>query len=216
MEKSIESIWKKGFLKEESLVAPKLNNLYTQKSIHIIDKFNKLFKMNLIMLLVFAVAALLLSFAVAIPVIGLLTFLVFFLLVVVGKKKMKLLNKIDKGGSSYEYLKAFDSWLKDTMEVYAKIYRFVYPAIFVLFVAWAWFADYPPTQDFRSFILNNPNIYQLYGIPVYGAVGVLAIALIISLFSKQLYILDMKSVYGGAMKKMEELIADMEELRKQG
>ena len=28
MEKSIESIWKEGFLKSDALVAPKLNDLY--------------------------------------------------------------------------------------------------------------------------------------------------------------------------------------------
>ena len=31
MEKSIESIWKQGFLNSDALVAPKLNNLYNQK-----------------------------------------------------------------------------------------------------------------------------------------------------------------------------------------
>jgi hypothetical protein len=31
MEKSIENIWKEGFLKNDALVAPTLNNLYNQK-----------------------------------------------------------------------------------------------------------------------------------------------------------------------------------------
>jgi len=39
MEKSIETIWKEGFLESDALVAPKLNDLYNQKSIHIVDKF---------------------------------------------------------------------------------------------------------------------------------------------------------------------------------
>ena len=47
MEKSIESIWKQGFLDNNAMVAPKLNNLYNQKSIHIIDKFKRMFKINL-------------------------------------------------------------------------------------------------------------------------------------------------------------------------
>ena len=44
MEKSIETIWKQGFLKSDALVAPKLNDLYNQKSTHIIDKFNNMFR----------------------------------------------------------------------------------------------------------------------------------------------------------------------------
>ena len=38
MEKSIETIWKEGFMKDDALVAPKLNDLYNQKSANIIDK----------------------------------------------------------------------------------------------------------------------------------------------------------------------------------
>ena len=44
MEKSIESIWKEGFLQKNAMVAPKLNNLYNKKSIHIIDKFKRMFQ----------------------------------------------------------------------------------------------------------------------------------------------------------------------------
>ena len=32
MDNSIETIWKKGFLNSDALIAPKLNNLYNQKS----------------------------------------------------------------------------------------------------------------------------------------------------------------------------------------
>jgi len=56
MEKSIENIWKEGFLKNDALVVPKINNLYDQKSIHIIDKFKRMFKINLIAIVFFAFA----------------------------------------------------------------------------------------------------------------------------------------------------------------
>ena len=43
MEKSIETIWKQGFISPESLIAPELNNLYNKKSIHLVDKFKRMF-----------------------------------------------------------------------------------------------------------------------------------------------------------------------------
>ena len=43
MEKSIESIWKQGFLNSDVLVAPKLNNLYNRKSIHSIDTYQYMY-----------------------------------------------------------------------------------------------------------------------------------------------------------------------------
>ena len=61
MEKSIESIWKEGFLKDDALVAPKLNDLYNQKSIHLLDKFEKMYKLNLIFLVGFSFFVLILS-----------------------------------------------------------------------------------------------------------------------------------------------------------
>ena len=54
MEKSIEAIWKDGFLDVNELIVPKLNNLYNQKSIHIIDKILRMGKINLIYLVILA------------------------------------------------------------------------------------------------------------------------------------------------------------------
>ena len=50
MEKSIESIWKEGFLKSDVLVAPKVNDIYNKKSEHIVDKFTRMFKTNLVVI----------------------------------------------------------------------------------------------------------------------------------------------------------------------
>ena len=66
MERSIENIWKEGFLKSDALVAPKINNLYNQKSIHIIDKFKRMFKINLIAIIAFSFIFLIVSFFVGI------------------------------------------------------------------------------------------------------------------------------------------------------
>ena len=49
MNQPIETIWKNAFIKDNALVAPKLNGLYEKKSIHLIDKFNKMFKINLVL-----------------------------------------------------------------------------------------------------------------------------------------------------------------------
>ena len=73
MEKSIENIWKEGFLKSDALVAPKTNNLYNQKSIHIIDKFKRMFKINLIAIIAFSFIFLIVSFFVGIPITGVIS-----------------------------------------------------------------------------------------------------------------------------------------------
>src|SRR6187455_2329223 len=51
MEKSIEAIWKEGFLNEKSLVAPKINDLYNQKSKDLVDKMKRMYRKTLIALI---------------------------------------------------------------------------------------------------------------------------------------------------------------------
>lgn len=67
MEKSIESIWKEGFLESDALVAPKLNDLYNQKSKHTIDKFKRMGKMNLHGIMIGAFVILIASFFIGVP-----------------------------------------------------------------------------------------------------------------------------------------------------
>src|SRR3954462_13619854 len=55
MEKSIEAIWKEGFLNEKSLVAPKINDLYNQKSNDLVDKMKRMYRINLIALVIMAI-----------------------------------------------------------------------------------------------------------------------------------------------------------------
>ena len=62
MEKSIETIWKEGFLNNDALLAPQVNNLYHKKSNHIVDKFKRMFKFNLIAILIGSFALLIISF----------------------------------------------------------------------------------------------------------------------------------------------------------
>ena len=62
MERSIETIWKEGFLKSDALIAPKLNDLYNQKSIGIVDKFRRMYRMNIIGLIAFSIFLIPMSF----------------------------------------------------------------------------------------------------------------------------------------------------------
>ena len=212
MKKSIESIWKEGFLESDTLIAPKLNDLYNQKSKHIVDKFNRMFKINLIAIIVFASLVLLGCILMGIPYFGLFLFLLLNSLVVIGKKEFNKLKEIDTGQSSYQYLKAFDAWLKGLISDYTLLYRFFYPLFFLAFVLQFWFSS-DGELLLNKIMANNPDTYLIYDIPLFWFLGVLVFAGLLGVFGGLLYKLDMKLVYGRLMKKLDELIADMEELR---
>ncbi|MFK7787814.1 MAG: hypothetical protein AB8B56_22015 [Crocinitomicaceae bacterium] len=106
MNKSIENIWKEGFAKEE-LAIPKINALYNQKSIGVVDKIINRFKKELVLLFPIAVFIFVFNIlldndnAVLWGVIGAIPCLFWFVL---GKRQLKSIMYIDYKANSYEYL----------------------------------------------------------------------------------------------------------------
>jgi hypothetical protein len=152
------------------------------------------------------------SFIVGIPVMGLGLFLIFNAIVIVNKKLLPGLEKIDKSVSSYHYLKAFDSWMKEQLSVNRRMARYYYPLIFLSMILGFWFSN--NFQEMISEILGGPHqIYLVNGIPVFWLLGVFIITGLLAIFGGRIYNWDNGIVYGRILKKLEELIADMEELR---
>ena len=211
MEKSIESIWKQGFLENDAMVAPKLNNLYNQKSIHIIDKFKRMFKINLNALVIFSFFVLVVSFFVKIPVMGVLMFILFNVIVIVNKRLLKGLNNIDKNVSSYQYLKSFDTWMKSQIEVNYKMSRYIYPYIFIAMVSGFGFSS--QFRESLNRMLGGYQPYMVFDIPVFWVLAMIVIIILLAIFGGRIYKWDLNIVYGRIIKKLDELITDMEDLR---
>ena len=217
MEKSIENIWKEGFLESDALVAPKINNLYNQKSIHIIDKFKRMFRINLIAIVVFSLTFLAVSFIVGIPITGIIFFVTLSVLVFINKKLLNDLEKIDLGVSSYQYLKAFNQWKNEQIAINKKISRFLYPIIFMSMILGFWFKDAEGMllgdRLVAEILIGFPNIYLVFGIPLIGIVIVLLILILLAFFGARIYKWDLNIVYGRVFTKLEELMTDIESLR---
>ena len=217
MEKSIENIWKEGFLESDALVAPKISNLYNQKSIHIIDKFKRMFKINLIAIVAFSFAFLVVSFIIGIPITGIIFFVTLSVLVVINKRLLNDLEKIDIGISSYQYLKAFNQWINKQVSINKRFSRFLYPIIFMSLVLGFWFKDAEgmPLGErlVNEILVGFPDTYLIFGIPLIGIVIVAVILVLLFLVGGRIYKWDLNIVYGRLFKKLEELMTDIESLR---
>ncbi len=218
MEKSIESIWKEGFIKSNVLVAPKLNDLYNKKSTHIVDKFSRTFKINLIAIVVGSFVFLGLSFAVHIPYMGIGMFIMLNILAFINFKLMKGLRTIDKNVNSFQYLMSFDNWLKKLISLNKLFAHFLYPLIILSIIFGYWCGDIGgdiPGQLFlKDLALRYPDMLFLFGFPLYGLIGLVLFFVLVSYFAGQIYTWDFNIVYGRLVRKLDEIIADMEELRK--
>ncbi len=216
MKKSIESIWNTGFIPQDALVAPKVNDFYNQKSIHLIDKFKRTFKRNLIGLSLFSIIILPLSFLVGLPVMGVTMFFILNIAVIYSYLNSKGLDDIDKMSNSYLYLKSFRKWLKHRIESSIKLYKFLYPAVFLsmFFGFWFWnFGDYYLGDKIVA-VLNemSNNMILIGGFPLlaigFGIVG----TGVAYYFGERLYSADMRAVYGGVLDELDALILEMKEL----
>lgn len=217
MEKSIEKIWKEGFLESDALVAPKLNDLYNQKSTHIIDKFKRMYGINRIAIIAFALIVLPVSFIVKMPYLGISMFILFIVVVIVSIKFSKRLEKIDKGQNSYQYLSSFDNWMKEMISLNTKLSRYLYPYVFLSIIQGFWFGsiggNIPGKEFMNNFVIDYPDTYLLFGLPLIGILGMILIVCLLAFFGGRIGQWDMNLVYGGILKKLDGLLAEMEELR---
>ncbi len=218
MEKSIETIWNEGFLKNDALIAPKINNLYTQKSKHVIDKFKRMFKINLIAIVVFAFVILIVTSYNGLPIIGITWFIILMGLAAVNKRLTRSMEQIAYHQNSYDYLVSFNNWLKKQMAINRKMARLYYPFFFLSMVMGFWFVDAEGIalgeRLVGEILYGFPNIILVFGIPLIIIAIVLTIAASLALLGGKIYNFDVKLIYGNTFKKIEELIADLEELKK--
>ena len=218
MEKSIETIWKEGFLKNDALLAPKLNNLYNQKSIHLVDKFKRMYRINRIAIVVFACILIPISILVKIPYMGIPMALLFFTVFFISRNFIKKLNKIDKTENSYQYLISFNSWVKELVETNTKLSRYMYPYIFLSLIAGFWFGGFggniPGNEFVAKLLVEFPNTYLVFGIPFVGILIVLFGIGLLAFFGGIIGKWDLNLVYGGILKKLDILISEMEDLKK--
>ena len=106
MEKSIEKIWKNGFLNED-LLTPKIKSLYNQKSISLVESIINKFKKNVLLLIPLGILAFIFNIALENDNAifwGIISAIPFFGLFLLGKKQLKAIKEIDYKSNSYDYL----------------------------------------------------------------------------------------------------------------
>jgi len=215
MEKSIEDIWKQGFVGKREIVVPKIENLYNQKSFHIMDKLHKMGRFNILLLV---------AFAVIMPIYGVLTsqphwisilfFLLFGVPAVHTYVKMKELKNLDLTDDSYHYLINLRNWLQQQFKTNIRYSRYFYPLALYAAASMIWFAK---GREKLMYFLIEKEFTSLTDIELtllfWGSASLVAI--IMGVFAKKIYKFDVGLLYGNLFKKLNEVISDMEEIRKE-
>jgi hypothetical protein len=212
MKKSIEEIWKVGFLNEKSLVAPKINDLYNQKSKGLVDKVKRMCRVNLIVIVIMSIVFPIIHYFVDAFWQGVAASILLLLTAWYSKRKMHNLNTLDQGTTSLDYLKSFDRRLKDVFSRSEKIVRFSYPLYFIIAMSSMWSAwnKGPITSKMYQ---KYPDVIFMGSVPLFVWIIAGAATLLMLYFSRRIYRWEVRLMYGRVFDKLEETIAEMEKLK---
>ncbi|MDN5215796.1 hypothetical protein QQ020_27205 [Fulvivirgaceae bacterium BMA12] len=215
MEKSIETIWKEGFLESEALVAPKINDLYNQKSKQLIAKMKRMFKVNITAIVILSIIFPILHYFLDATWQGVAASVMLLTLAWYSKRQMKGIKTLNQGVNSYEYLKTFDQWLKNALSRNEKIIRFSYPLSLLIAMSTLWSAWNSQEELTAKIAQKFPGLIFIGNVPLALLVVAGIVTLLMFYFSGNIYRWDIRLVYGRVFDKLEETIAEMEKLRRE-
>jgi hypothetical protein len=210
--KTIEATWREGFLDPDALVAPKVNHLYTRKSTHIVDRIQRMQRINEIAIVIGAPIVWALLSAVGIPYAGASICTAWVGLLVVRRLYFAKFDAPDSSLDSYHYLKAFQRWLKDRIAWGRRVQRHLYAVTF-LSLAIGLGASVGGQLVIRSISESHPDLRLVNGIPLILIAGVATAAIVVDLLGGVIFDFDVSTVYRSVFRKLDQMVAEMEELR---
>jgi hypothetical protein len=212
MKNSIEVIWKEGFLNEKSLVAPKINDLYNQKSKDLVDKMKRMYRMNLIAIVSMSIVFPVMYYFLDVIWQGVASSILLLLTAWYSIREKGSIKTLDHGANSLDYLKSFDRLLKDAVSRGERVLRFTYPLYFLIAISTMWSAWNKGSLTSKMY-KEYPDVIFIWSVPLFAWIIAGVATLLMLYFSDRIYRWDVGLIYGRVFRKLEETIAEMEELK---
>lgn len=202
MEKSIEQIWKGGFINNKELKAPKINALYNQKSIYLVDRLINNLKTELFTVIILGFAIAIFSTLAGNHIIwGILILLINSVWYIISKKQLKDLKDTKYNSSCYEYLIEINKKIKKIARINERNTLLSVPLILFPMLVYTYYNNQDKTlSQIFGIDINLSKPYMFLLIPI---------ALLIAFGLYRIY-LKFNNKIGN---KIETLIIDMKELR---
>lgn len=200
MENSIETIWTKGFLKEEALVVPRINNLYQKKSKLLIEELKRTYRTDNKSIIPLAILTVV-GFSIAGHVlVGFYVMTLMMGMYFLNRTKLVALERISIETTTYEYLLKYREMILQLKSFYTRLLGLGLPIAGLL--------------GYFLFFRNSVILRDLLQLEEVYIVGILlGLSLILSALGILVYRLSLRLMYGKFLVKLEDMIADMKELR---
>ena len=204
MEKSIEHIWKEGFINNETLMIPRIENLYNQKSQHLGDKLMRMLHSEHKALLIMAGVFLIGNYAIGNSLwSGSIASVWCIIWYFITKKQVQNIEAANKETNCYKFVKSLHKLLLKSKKATERMLWIGTPALVIPLAIYTYYNQYEKNigeiVGVESF--NYPNEWIFIMIPL------------TTLFSILFYRIAFKIGYGPIVNKLKQLIDDMENLK---
>lgn len=204
MERSIEKIWNEAFIDEQSLIAPKVIDIYNQKSKSIINKIKRTYELDNKGLLPMAGIVVIGGILLSETIIGAYGAFLILCLYVFNTKLLSRFKTIDVKSDNLTYLKNYRAIITDVTKATKKLFIFAIPlAVLSIFIL---AHNIKETSFLSKFISEDTSLLQMAGIGLVVAVTVGIIGLIV-------FKISTKIVYGTLISKLDDVINEIEEIK---
>jgi hypothetical protein len=202
MDKSIEKIWSEGFQDEKYLIPPVINDLYNKKSILTVDKLKSVSKkdnwsiipLSIIILIFFIIKSKLLF--------GLYITTLMLSLFFLNRKKLKFLQTINTSQSCFQYLGKVQEMIKNNVKSTTRLLGIGLP-----FFGYVGLCIFIFESNMENFILETYSLKQLLIKSIILLISLSVIGIISFRLTNYL-------VYGRLIKKIDEMINELDLLKK--
>lgn len=212
MKNTIEQIWKQSFIDDATNAIPKINNLYNQKAQNIVDKIHRMYQLNVKFLYGFSPTAGVVCFVSGWYVLAVVMPCLLLWLAIVGQKQLKKLNLSNKSDNSYQYISSCNLWFKQMISTFSSVYQIFYPTLVLAILVEIRLS---PIGDkaINAYLNSYPDSSLLFATPWIFYLAAALIIAVVGYFSVAFFLFDLKLVFGRVMKKLDDILSDMEELR---
>ncbi len=204
MEKSIEKIWNESFINEQSLVAPKINDLYNQKSKSIISRIKRTYEIDNKGLIPIAVLVLITSIIFSQYIIGVYGASLIIGLYFFNRNLLNRFNTIDIKSDNLTYLKNYRKIIDYVSKATKNLFMYIIPLVVLsIFILGYFIKD---TSFLARFISKDTTLIEILGIGVTVVFIIFAIAMTV-------FKISTKILYGTLISKLDDIIKEIEELK---
>lgn len=205
MEKSIEKIWNEAFVNEKSLTAPRINNIYNQKSKSLINKIKKTYEFDnkglIPMAIIVAVGGVILSEV----IIGFYGAFLIVCLYLFNSKLLQNFTTIDVKSDNLTYLKEYRNIITSISKATKNLFIFAIPLAVLSIFTLAFLVK--EKSFFTRYLSTNPTLLEILTVGLVAGVTVGIIGFIIFKISNRI-------LYHSLISKLDDIIKEMEELKK--